>query len=755
MESAPELKWSGKYSLLPTTSEQARRLPGDKIILPQSALEELLAAAPAHPSAITPVSRNYSHSPFSISYFQESTQQLPHPLTFRIYNPVNDNVCFAGIQEFSAPEGHVGMSSFLLEALGLDARQETISARTSPDAPLDLTTPTEHEPLQVTIQAQSLAKGAYVRLRPLESRYDPDDWKSLLERQFRESFTTLTKNTVLSVRGVQGETFKFLVDKFKPEDDGVCVVDTDLEVDIEALNETQARETMEHIMSKIQPTATIGGLTSHGGDLDIWKSTEGKLLPGDYVDYTLPSWSRSQPLEISLNVIQDDNSLDLLITPRSALQRSLPRVTSHVFSNFNPARHGTKTLVLSPTNIELENAEALLITVYAYPTQAIDQKERTPVEFQIRARAKVKDDTMTTSNSVDPFTREHEELCRFCQQWIPKQSMFLHTNFCQRNNIVCPQCNAVFKKGSEEWQAHWHCDRDEAYGNTASEKVKHDDIFHTDRACQGCEFVTNSIPDLARHRTTVCPSKLILCRFCHLEVPQEGDPFNPSPEVILSGMTAHELADGARTTECHLCDKIVRLRDMEMHLKHHDLDKSHRVKPAICRNANCGRTLHGIGPKGQIGTAQASEVGNNLGLCSACYGPLYVSMHDPDGKALRRRIERRYLGQLMAGCGKPHCSSEWCKTGRLHGGLEVKGSAAKDALPLVKPLLDTIPNKAEPMFFCVDETSQTRRKIAELVAAENVWEIEWSVAAAEVAKGDLDKMREWLRGWAPKKPGLG
>jgi hypothetical protein len=41
---------------------------------------------------------------------------------------------------------------------------------------------------------------------------------------------------------VQGETFKFLVDKLEPEGNGICVVDNDVEVDIEALSTRNRRE---------------------------------------------------------------------------------------------------------------------------------------------------------------------------------------------------------------------------------------------------------------------------------------------------------------------------------------------------------------------------------------------------------------------------------------------------------------------------------------------------------------------------------
>jgi len=221
----------------------------------------------------------------------------------------------------------------------------------------------------------------------------------------------------------------------------------------------------------------------------------------------------------------------------------------------------------------------------------------------------------------------------------------------------------------------------------------------------------------------------------------------------VSGLTAHELADGARTTDCHLCGKIVRLRDMAAHLKHHEMDKATRSAPEICRNANCGRTVHGAGPRGALrsGTAAGQGPGNDLGLCSLCFAPLYVSMHDPEGKALRRRIERRYLSQLMTGCGKSWCRNEWCRTGRANTGLDALGSSAQAALPLVKPLLADISDCDRPLYFCVDESAQKRRITANMMAAEMAWDLEWCIAALEAEAGNVDRAREWLVNWAPTR----
>jgi len=128
-------------------------------------------------------------------------------------------------------------------------------------------------------------------------------------------------------------------------------------------------------------------------------------------------------------------------------------------------------------------------------------------------------------------------------------------------------------------------------------------------------------------------------------------------------------------------------------------------------------------------------------------------MYDPENKALKRRIERKYLTQLTVGCGKSWCRNEYCKTGKKNQGIEGTVSM-KEALSLVKPLLEGLGNEASPLHFCTEESNQKRRVLAELLAAERGlkgerYGLEWCVAALEAEGGDLDKAREWLKAWAP------
>ena len=63
-----------------------------------------------------------------------------------------------------------------------------------------------------------------------------------------------------------------------------------------------------------------------------------------------------------------------------------------------------------------------------------------------------------------------------------------------------------------------------------------------------------------------------------------------------------------------------------------------------------------------------------------------------------------------------------------------------------------------PLHFCVDEASQRRRALAEMMAAEGGgpadkggYRLEWCVGALEAESGDLDAARLWLKNWAPTR----
>lgn len=732
----PGLEWSSQFKVVHDT----QALPGDKITLPQEALEQLLAAAPTATENV-PIDSSSTFDPFNPYTFAAERNarsrtatahpQLPQPLTFRLVNPDNGRLVYAGIQEFSAQPGQMALSSFLQHALDI-----------KPDGKVGA---------RVTVHAKQLPKGHFVKLRPLEAGYDPEDWKALLEDHMRKNYTTLTQGELLNVPNGR-ENFRFLVDSFKPQSDGICVVDTDLEVDIEALNEEQARETLSKIAAK--RTHIPGTGSSPGGILELLRSQTGQVLPGEYVDFEIPSWARAAGLEIELWP-SEPGELCIFASPFCPRQRVRPRLDEHYCSAFEYPPG--KRLKLVPKQEDLEDAEAVWVSVHV--PAAANRDHRVPSAFSIKAGPHPEDsepDTNGSNLNVDDIR------CQNCLQLVPRQSLMLHENFCLRNNVVCPQgCGLVFKKKSEAFANHSHCPFEETcnvkdvYFDSKEAFERHVAIFHTVVTCPSCDLELFNTILLAAHRISTCPGKLILCRFCHLQVPQEARK-GVEAEVLLTGLTPHELADGARTTECHLCGRITRLRDMDAHLRHHDLERKDRPAPRVCRNLNCGRTIDGTNRKGET-RGQARDSGNNIGLCSSCFGPLYVSMHDPDGKALKRRVERKYLGQLLSGCGKAWCRNELCKTGRANESQSSPASIpTKDALPMIKPYVDGLLNDTEtPLHFCVDEKSQQGRRLAELLAAEGgkmlgekKYELGWCVGALEAEGGDVSRAREWLRNFA-------
>lgn len=95
---------------------------------------------------------------------------------------------------------------------------------------------------------------------------------------------------------------------------------------------------------------------------------------------------------------------------------------------------------------------------------------------------------------------------------------------------------------------------------------------------------------------------------------------------------------------------------------------------------------------------------------------------------------------------------------------------------MVKPSLDKLSDERTPLQLCIDEASQTRRALAEMLSAEMTdddkkegknqragdgggYQLEWCVAAFE-AQGagrdvDIDRARTWLKDWAPTRAETG
>jgi len=291
------------------------------------------------------------------------------------------------------------------------------------------------------------------------------------------------------------------------------------------------------------------------------------------------------------------------------------------------------------------------------------------------------------------------------------------------------------KKGEEK--QHWHCDKCDKYGDLL-EKDKHELIFHTLRKCS-CKYESESLQDLARHKRTTCPDRLITCKFCRNLVKQDEPSTNP--QDLLEGLTVHESYCGARTIKCVKCEESVTLRNVRAHANMHEIEKQNRKLPKLCRNENC------IKP----------AANNILKLCSTCFGPFWSPTADPTGRMLYTRLGRKYHQQLTVGCGNSWCTNMYCATG--NSTKKDPNTAASTILPHLQQIQSS---QTTPIYLCVDELTTRRRFLADILykgkdltngdSGGEYYEkypIEFCVKAVEIENEDLVEARKWLQANAP------
>jgi Ubiquitin fusion degradation protein UFD1 len=470
---------------------------------------------------------------------------LPQPLTFRVFNPRNDKFTHVGVREFSAPVNTVGIPAWIIESLGL------------------------HEDDAVTVAIRDLPKATRVKLRPLEAGYIEDDWKALLESQLR-THTTLTKGEILSIRTGLGTTFRFLVDELEPSD-AVNLIDTDVTTEIEEMSEDNARKTQDQRIQAAKLRTSTNNISTN-------VPVEGSVTKEGYAYFKLGNWDRKRNLQITL---ESEGDADLLIGTSESWK---PLVDLHLWSNMSS--DANKRIFIAQSNIELSNAPTIQIAIHGYADATFQLKVDQPHDLTT-------EQTSAQNAHAFGFTQ-----CENCLNWVPERSLMLHQNFCLRNNWRCTLCNTVLPK--KEQSNHWHCQDCSAHGNTSSSYDKHSFIEHTPQTCL-CSTSFPSLATLAFHRATACPLKLIKCRFCQT-YKEQGDPSTLSAQDMLAGLTAHEADCGSRTVECAICNRRLRIKELEVHQKLHDNQRKARPVPINCRNINCTR------PRGD----------NVLGLCTVC-----------------------------------------------------------------------------------------------------------------------------------------
>lgn len=511
-------------------------------------------------------------------------------------------------------------------------------------------------------------------LKPRD-QYQVDNYEALLEAALRANYTALTvgQNIVIRNPSDASRDLEFVVENLSPAST-VCIVDTDVNLDVlvpvgvdngQAVESSKSRETEKSAdLLSIEFFSTITSLPFSSGP------TKAKISLEKFSHVTITS------SKAFIGVSQDTSPSSFIW---STLDGSVDIQASNPF--------GQELYIWSEGELKVENHV---------------------IEIDGDGDHEMADDAPADSTK-----------CPNCNNYIPNQSYTLHSNFCARNNIPCDKfdiCGHVFKRG-ESRESHWHCESCDKFGDDLESRDVHVHYSHTVPDPCACGFQASSNTTLALHNHTECPLTLHECRFCHLRVPREV----ASARDMISGYSGHESACGAKTTDCHVCKKPVRLRDLLSHQKLHTLATRDKIAPELCSNTLCIR----------------SRGNNALDLCDTCFGPLYSSVNDPTGARLKSRVERRYVIQLTKGCGKSSCRNSYC----VSSGLIAK--------PTMAQVMGLIKEVSAPSF-CVDEKTTKRKNFVDFQAEHSQYSREWLSVAIEENKGNEQEAVKWLEYNAPK-----
>lgn len=615
---------------------------------------------------------------------QHDIPHLPHPLVFRLSTPSHNT--YVGVKEFhDLNDENIFLSEDVCKRLNIDLEEDHL----------------EPKKIQLSLELALNVSGtdgavekAVLEIVPREN-YRIHDWKTFLESMLPINYTAVSTNDILTFE-VNNKEYIVQVSSVKTTKliRTVCVIDCDIELQVKL-----PESVFEDDEKNREKGSEVGEYTDLFGDrigfIDINCRIKLKLSGNEK--------------------FKSDGEFAL------AFDQFVDRDRFEFGTMFTPKKEWIN-----------ETDDEVTVFVYSLGKEEADGKIE-GINFSIIAEGDDEDDQ--NDGVGEEIDIEDDSIrCKYCHNIIKKSAMVLHENFCMRNNILCPGgCGEVFLKKVPE--NHWHCCSTFGFGEWS--KSLHIEFMHASVDgitfnCSLCnEYQSLTKYTLCEHVSRECTNALHECIYCHLIIPRGGS----SDEAKFYGVSQHEWLCGSKTTECSKCNKIIKLRDLETHMRLHDIARISRSTPRVCSNDLCVKVL-------------SIEDSNPVGLCPDCFGNLYSTVYDPDGKRLLQRIERRYILQLKNGCGYSTCENKLCRSspmccvgeGILSNMAEIV-KYVKNKVMLVGPY---------EFMFCVPKSVDERRHIVNMFEGGE-WERGWVCKSNEVQGNDMVSMLDWLNNNAVKK----
>lgn len=612
---------------------------------------------------------------------------LPHPLVFRLSTPSHNT--YVGVKEFhDEDENSIFISEDVSKRLNLippifgEATEQILEENV------------EVLSLELALNVSGIdntIKKATIELAPREN-YRVSDWKSFLEATLPTNYTAVTTNDTLTF-DFEGQEYILDVISVKTSENirTVSVIDRDIELKIKT---------------------PIGEFKSSSESNDDHEA----CLPGEYIDL----------FGDKKGEIKVDGRVKLKIAPAEKIIAD--GEFSLAFDQF-VGKLRFEFATMNKPEKEWINKTDDELSIYVYAFGKDTNGSLGPLKFTVgKQDIKDENDEQGDNEMIDADSVR----CVYCKNIIKASSQVLHENFCRRNNVLCPKgCGEVFFKSIPE--THWHCCS--TYGDGEWSKQLHVEYMHENSAmgvtCELCgEYHCLTKYVVAQHVSRECPKALHECRYCHLVV-LRGE---PSGESRFYGVSSHEWLCGSKTTECHKCNKIVKLRDLETHMKLHDMDRLNKPIPQVCSNSLCVNVV-------------SPDKSNVVGLCQDCFGSLYSTVYDPDGKKLLQRIERRYILQVKNGCGSKECENELCgSSARCKVPVETRASMASVVKYVKEEVMKEVlarHGRSLHFQFCVPRSMDQRRHFVSMFEGGE-WAHGWICKSNELKGNDINAMRQWL-----------
>ncbi|XP_077227617.1 uncharacterized protein LOC143860710 [Tasmannia lanceolata] len=426
----------------------------------------------------------------------------------------NHETTHSGVLEFTASEGSVELPPHVWSNL---------FPITSQRSPL------------IEVRYVRLPKGMYAKLQPDGIGFsDIPNHKAVLETSLRQH-ATLSQGDIITVN--HGDlNYKLRVLELKPSS-SISVLETDIEVDIVA-PDSSAEMTNQNVLIPLVLGKVESG-TVEEGKYNYYKFSID-------IDIGTKIAFEDMNIEVKIGVDTNDGDVDLYVSRHPVI---FPNQHQHEWSSHDV---GSKVLILSPKD-QSQVAGIYSIGVYGFKGLT---KYHISVAIEDNSSRRVGEQSVSSSSAVDANSLE----CRNCKHYIPSRTISLHEAYCSRHNVVCQHngCGVVLRK--EEAGNHVHCPKcSRAFQQ--GEMEKHMKVFHEPLLCP-CGVMLEK-EDMVQHQSSVCPLRLVTCRFCG-DMVQAGSSSSDARDR-LRGLSEHESVCGSRTAPCDSCGRSIMLKEMDIH----------------------------------------------------------------------------------------------------------------------------------------------------------------------------------------------